>query len=200
MGGKAGGHHAHGPACAEGARHPQHFEFGLGIEAVARLDLDGGHAIGQHAVEAPERGGRQRLLVGRPRRPHGGQDAAARARDLRIGPALKPHRPFPGAGASEDEMGVAVDEPRGQPAAVERDDIRRQLVRPARQIGAPADPGDAPAAHRDRPVADHPEGAGARVHRRQIGAEKQPVPALLRHDPSSRRRRRATGAPARIAL
>ncbi len=55
----------------------------------------------------------QFLLARRARRPHGGEDAAARFGDLFIGLALLAQREFARAVAGVDEMRVAVDEAGG---------------------------------------------------------------------------------------
>ena len=73
------------------------------------------------------------LFARRARRLHRREDAAARLGDLGIGDAIEPHLEFGGAIAAIDEMGVAIDEARGEqpPAAVDLL-ARRRLAGTAR--------------------------------------------------------------------
>ena len=82
------------------------------FEAVARLDLDGGDAFGDQRIEARQRLRDQFVLGRRARRLHGGEDAAAGARDLLVGGAGEPQLELVRAVAAVDQMGVAVDQAR----------------------------------------------------------------------------------------
>ena len=66
-----GGAHGHRKGVAEATRDPQHPRLGLAVEAVAALDLDGGHAFGQQIGETAAGALVQRLLGCRPGRRDG---------------------------------------------------------------------------------------------------------------------------------
>ena len=79
-----------------------------------------------------------------------------------------------GAGAAEDEMGVAVDQAGRDPGAAERDDFLRAE---AGELGALADADDLAVGDADRAIVDQAERiAGARLHGRDIAVDEQPVP------------------------
>ena len=95
----------------------QHLDLGIAVEAVARLDLDGGDTLGQQVVEPLQGRGGEVRLGGRPGGAHGGGDAAARLGDVGIGHTCQPLLEFIGAASAMDDVGVAVDQPgRGEAA------------------------------------------------------------------------------------
>ena len=102
---------------AEAARRAQHLEFVGDGQPVARLDLDGGDSLGDQRVEPRQRARDQRILVRVACRAHRRDDPATGACDRLIGSTFEPHRPFARSVAGVDEMGVAVDQPRRDPAA-----------------------------------------------------------------------------------
>ena len=97
----------------------QHFHFGLEIEAVAGFDLQRGDALPRHARGRARGGCGKRVFALFAGGAHGGDDAAAGTGDLFIGLALGTHFPLMGPISGEDEMGVAVDQARRNPGAVE---------------------------------------------------------------------------------
>ena len=97
-------------------------------------------------------------------------DAAAGARDLLVARAGEPHFEFARAVAGVDEMGVAVDQSRRDPAAVAVDDAR-PVAPSGGQIGLRADEGDAAAARRDRAALDDAEARPLGGERRQTRVE-----------------------------
>jgi hypothetical protein len=125
------------------------------VEPVARLDLDRGHALGDHSPQARHwRAVFKRLvLAGQARRLHGGADAAAGARDLLVArPPGAPRTPW--RVAAEDQVGVAVDQAGRDPGVVQVVlglDARRQLGGQARQR---PHPDDAAVADQHRAVLD----------------------------------------------
>ena len=129
-------HDIDGKLRPEPARHAEHLELGLDIEAVAGLDLDGRDAFGEERSQAAGCGPEEVVLARRARGGDRREDAAALLGDVGIGCAVEPLLEFIGAIAAIDEMGVAIDETRRDeaPAAVDREAGRR--IR-----GAP-DPGD----------------------------------------------------------
>ena len=81
---------------------------------------------------------------------------------------------FVGAGAAEDQMGVAVDQARRDPGAAERDDF---LGAEARQLGALADADDSPVLNADRAMFDDAQRiARRRLHGRDTAVDEQAVP------------------------
>ena len=107
----------------EAARCMQRLRLVLQIEPVARLHLDRGDTLCDQRVE-PRQGFRhQRFYRGRPQRLHRGDDAAPCPRHFLIGRTGEPHLEFVGAVSRVDQMGVAVDQPGGDPAAAAIDDV-----------------------------------------------------------------------------
>src|SRR6185369_356575 len=101
----------------------QQAQFALWIEPIAGLDLDCRATASHQRVKAASALIEQ-LLVRRGRGAfHGRRDAATRFRNLLVGRAGAAHRMLVGAGAAEDEMRVAVDQPRRDPRAAERDHV-----------------------------------------------------------------------------
>ncbi|MEI9929097.1 MAG: hypothetical protein WDM89_00660 [Rhizomicrobium sp.] len=72
-------------------RNTQHLQLAVGIETIARLDLDRGYAVPRHRLRTRQRL-RDELAFGRGAcRAHGGKYSAAGARDLFVGCALRTH-------------------------------------------------------------------------------------------------------------
>ena len=146
---------AHGTPHFEPARDPQHFQFGLDVQAVARPDLDGADAFGQQRVEPGQRLGEELGFGARVGVADGREDAAAGAGDLLVRRARQPLFELTRAVAAENEVRVAIDERwRDQPplavghlrAGIDR----RQIVR------APGEH-DASVFDQDRAVFHDPE-------------------------------------------
>eukprot|EP01132_Coremiostelium_polycephalum_P003542 gene3543-4406_t len=119
MGSKIAGADAHGTQRAEAARHPQHFQLRLNVEAVAGFDFDGGNALRQQGVK-PRQALRDQFIfrqtIGRF---HRGNNAAASPGDFLIAGALEAHFKLARAVAAENQMGMAVDQCRRRQAAAE---------------------------------------------------------------------------------
>lgn len=165
MGGKTGGAHRRRPFFAEPARGAQRFHLVVEIEPVARLDLDSGDAFRQQGVEPRQRLADQLVLAGGAERPHRRHDAAAGAGDLLIGGARQPHLELRSAVADMDQMGMAVDQSRRDPAAFAIDRLG-----PARRRGQPgfrSGVQDASAARHDRALLDDAETGLRAGHGRQ---------------------------------
>jgi hypothetical protein len=136
---------------ADAAGDAQHLQLAVAVEAIARLDLDGGDAGRLQPFETTEGRGVEVVLGRLARGLDRGDDAAAGAGDLLIGRALQTLFELAGTVAAEDEVGVAIDQARRDPAAAEAVGLRRLVVR---QVGARADPDDGPVADQDRRVLD----------------------------------------------
>ena len=117
------------PLAPEPARDRKLLQLGLLFEPVARLDLDRGDALGHQRGEPPVGAGEQLGLARRARRLDGGEDAAAGARDLLIARALQAQLELMGAVAAIDEMGVAIDQARRDPAPAAIDRLARPRMR-----------------------------------------------------------------------
>ncbi len=141
-------HHIDWMAFSQSARDTEHLELGLDIETIARFDLDRRHALGKQAFESSRCGFEQIFFACRACGAHGREDAAARLGDVGIGDAVEALLEFLGAVAAIDEMGVAVDQARGEeaPAAVDGLGRRRFLPRPG--------PGDPAPFHQNRTIFD----------------------------------------------
>ena len=104
---------------AESAGGAQRLGLGHEVETIAGLDLDRGDAFGDQGIEPRQRLRDKLILARRARRLHGRDDAAAGARDLLVACAFEPQFEFMRAVAAIDEMSVAIDQSRRDPAAVE---------------------------------------------------------------------------------
>ncbi len=173
-----GRHDPHRFAFAERVRELEQAHFGLGIEAVAGLDLDRGAAAGHQRVETAAALVEQ-LLVRR----GGGAldrrgDPAAGLGDLFIGRAGAAHRMLVGARAAEHQVGVAIDQPRRDPGAAERVDL---LCAIAGKLGALADADDAAAVDPDRAILDQAKRIARPVLQAgDVAVDEQPVPHARR--------------------
>jgi hypothetical protein len=67
MGAEETGHNRDRAFLAKRAGDAQHLQFGVQVEAIARLDLDRGHALGDQRVDAGQGAALQQLGLGRPR-------------------------------------------------------------------------------------------------------------------------------------
>src|SRR6185437_5546632 len=103
---------------SQAPRGAQHLTLAGEIEPVAGFNLDRRDAFADQRIEPTQRLRHQRLLAGLPRRRHRRRDAAAGARDLLIRSAGKPQLEFAGAIAAVDEMGMAINQSRRNPAAL----------------------------------------------------------------------------------
>ncbi len=106
---------------ADGAQHPQ---LACGLQSVPALDLDGRRSARQHGGEPGKRRVNQLLLGRFPGRPHGLDDAAAFARDLRVRGAGQTPLQFVPPVAAEHEVGMRIDEARDDGVAGCVDDAR----------------------------------------------------------------------------
>ena len=135
-------------------------------QAVAGLDLDGGHAFAQHRVQPRQAGGEQGGIVGGAGGAHGGNDAAAGAGDVGIADALQALLELVGAVAGMNQVGVAVDQAGADPAPAAVDALRGVE---GRRTGGRAGMHDAPCMRGDDAVADDAEAAAGVVECHQVG-------------------------------
>ena len=153
---------------------PEQPQLAGGVESIAGLDLDGRAAAGHQRVEAEpalieEIGVGRSLGFG-----YGRGDSAAGPGDLLVARAGAAHRMLVGAVAGEDQMGVAIDQARGDPGPAERVDLLRAV---AGKLGALADANDPAVGDADRAILDHPERvAPRRFERRDITVDEQAIP------------------------
>ena len=136
-----------GRSLGEPARGAKLAGLGFHLQAIARLDLDGCDTFGDQRIEPRQRLRDQFVLGCGARRLHGGENAAAGARDLLVAGAGEAQLELVRAVAAVDEVGVAVDQARRDPAAFEIDalcGVQGWL------LGAGSDPGDPPVTCRDR--------------------------------------------------
>ena len=79
-----------------------------------------------------------------------------------------------GAGAAEDQMGVAIDQPRGDPGAAQGDDL---LGAEAGELGALADAQDAAVLDGDGGIRDHAQRiAGSPLHGSDMAVDEEAIP------------------------
>ena len=150
---------------ADGA---QHFQLGIGLEAVPALGLARRRAAAQHLVEARPGGRHQFVLGGLARGADGGEDAAPFGGDLGIGRACEPAPEFLAAIPGEDDVCVRIDEAGHDRAAGGVDDGRAGVGR-AEAIGIVGRPDklDHPVGGDNRGVAN-----GARVSLRRAALRR----------------------------
>ena len=175
MGCEPAGDDPHRALDRQTARGAQHLQLVLDAQAIAGLDLDGRGALCQQCIQSRQRRREQRILGGGAGGAHRGQDAAAGAGDLLVSRALQPHLEFSRAVAAEDEVGVAVQQRRGNHATAEA--FRVALRRLSR-----AEPLDAPVLQADPAVLDDPpagavQGDEARISQNCPGHEACPIRA-----------------------
>jgi len=149
-----GGDDADRTNCLQLPGSPQHLQFGFNIEAVTRLHLDSGHALGQQRVEA--RQSNSDKLVDRQRAGgiNGGDDAAACTGDLFVACAFQAHFEFTGAVAAIDDVRVAIHETGRDPTPLEIDDL---CVGDIGQVRLAAGKDDAAILRQDCALLDHAE-------------------------------------------
>src|SRR5690606_28129466 len=167
---------------AEAAGDAHHLQLAFGVEAVAGLDLDGGDAGGLEPGEAGQGEGVEVILRGGAGGGDGRDDAAAGAGDVLIGGAAEPLFELAGAVAAEDEMGVAVDQAGGDPAAVEAVGFHRLVHR---QVGAGAGPDDAAIGDQQGPVVDGAVGLAALGHGGEAAVGDEEVGPHLCSNPAN---------------
>jgi hypothetical protein len=111
---------------------------------------------------------------------HGAEDAAAGAGDLLVGGAFEAGLELRRAVAGVNEVGVAIEERRGDEAPFEAARLGAPML--GREVGGGAGPGDAVAFEEERGVGDEPGRVRAHGGEREVG-EEQPchaAPALRR--------------------
>ena len=175
MRGEIRGPHFDAEAFAQCARDPQHLAFAVEVQPVAGLDLQRGHAIAQQRRDPRFRLPQQFVLARFAHRAHGGEDAAAGARDLLVARALQAQFEFGGAVAGEHHVRVAIDQARGG-QRIGFDDLVGQSVDIAGQVVAAADVREHAVLPAHCAVLDQAV-AGIRIQRCQRGAEDQAVPS-----------------------
>ena len=132
------------------ARDAQHLRFIRQRQAVAGFDLHRGDALGEQRRQPWRALIEQLFLARRTHRTHGGEDAAAGARDLLVRAPAQPLGVLVGARAGEHQVRMTVDQPGCDPGA-------RQimyLIRRRRQRRFLPHPLDAPGAGRERTARD----------------------------------------------
>ncbi len=157
-----GGEHGNIPHRAEATRGAQRFHLIRHSEAVARLDLDGRHALAQQRVETRQGGSNEIILARGAGGAHGGENAAARASDVLVARAIEPHFEFAGAISAEHEMGVAIDETGRDNAAFAVDDFR--ATEAGRQVVVRPGKGDPPARDDHGAALDQPHALPGHGH------------------------------------
>ena len=175
------GHHPHRPHLAKLARGAQHLQLVGDGQAVARLDLDHHDAFGDQGIEPGQSGRDQGHLVGRPGGLHGRDDTAAGAGHRLVAGALEAQLELARAVAREHQMGVAVDQRRGDQTPAEIGP--RPVAMASRQVAGRARPGDPQPVDRHHAVLDQAVGRLALDHPGQPAIGEQP----LRHSAPRRR-------------
>ena len=99
------------PLLAQRVRHREQPQLGRQVQPVARLRLDGGHAVAEHLVQPSPAVGGQLLLARESGGGDGREDPAAGGQDLEVARAALAEDELALARAREQEVRVRVDEP-----------------------------------------------------------------------------------------
>lgn len=149
-----GRRHRHGPQLADAAGGTQRFLLCGEIEPIAGLDFESGHALTQESID-PWQGATDKLLLARlPGGAHRRHDATAGARDLLVACPGQAQLELMRAVAAIDDVGVAIDQARRDPAPFAIDGLRR-LERRCLRRGSGID--DTAVAHGDQSTFDDAE-------------------------------------------
>ena len=163
----------------EPGRHLEHPQLRVEVEAVAGLDLD---SRDPPCAQLPSPHGRARgqlLVRGAPGGAHRRHDAPSRPRDLGIGLAQKAAAEVPAPVATENDVGMAVDEAGGEPCAAAGDHLGGEALWWRGEVGGRSHPRDAAIADGDRAVGHDAEGRVG--HGRQVDIGPNPVPSGFGH-------------------
>lgn len=164
------------PLTTDAARGRELPHLRLGVEAVAGFDLDRGCALADQGIQ-PRQGARDEFGLARlARRGHCGDDAAAGACDLFVARALQAQLEFVRAVAAIDEMRVAIDRARRDPAALAVRSLDRVGIN--RKVRRRACIDDMAAARGDHAMLDLAEVGPIGPHRGEPGIVPDPVEAL----------------------
>ena len=104
------------------ARDAERFALGVKVEPIAGFDFDRADALGDQSVQSLERRSEELVFTRVAGRADGGKNAAAFAGDLFVGRAREPELEFVRPVAPVNEVGVAIDQGRRDPAALAIDD------------------------------------------------------------------------------
>ncbi len=168
---------AHGDAQlrADAPRHAQHLALVLQVQAVAGLDLQRRRAVGDQGARTGDGLCEQVVLAGLAHRAHAGNDPPAGAGDLLVAGALQAHLELARAVTGEHQVGMAVDQPRGDPAGG-LGHLAGQLRGRTRQVGTGTDPRQRVAAPGERTVIDRT--VAILVEGGDRGTQHKAIPAL----------------------
>ncbi len=152
---------------AQRARGAQHPLLGRRFQAIARFDLDRGHAIGNQFAQARRARRDQVGLARRAGGAHCRNDPAAGARNRFVIRARQPRFEFARAIAAVDEVRMAIDQPRRDQAAPA---IQCSCRIECRCIGGRSGIDDAAITRRNHRAFDHGERMRGMCHRQQASA------------------------------
>ncbi len=132
-----GGGDADGTVGAQAPGGAQHLHLVGHRQPVAGFDLDRRHPFGHQRIETRQAFGNQHLLARLPDLPDGGDDAAAGPGNLLIGGTGEPHLELACPVSGKDQMGVAVDQTRRDPAPAAIDALGAAAISPGSPASGP---------------------------------------------------------------
>ena len=142
------------PGSGKGSPHLQHLHFRLQIEAVARLDLDGGRSKVDHALE-PLTGAVEQILGGRlPGSSNGREDSPSRTCDLLVAGPLKALLPLFGTRSTVHQVRVTVDQSGCDPGSVHIQSLTGRRQRSLGGLCRLSNPDDEPVTHQNEGIAN----------------------------------------------
>src|SRR5262249_40220888 len=146
---------------------------GVGGDQGAALPRGGGHARRGKCGGGGEGERDERLVGGLANGANGGGDAPAGAGDGEVVGARAAEGELAGAVSGPDEVGVRVDEARGDEAASGVEDLRRRADAPPGDVTLGADPGHVSVLDADRTARDGPEHLLGAATVRPVGREER---------------------------
>ena len=146
--------HRQGRRLAQQLGGAQHFELGARVQPIARFYFHRSHPL-IHQPPQPARRAADKLCVrGVPRCLYGGNNTAAGTGDVRITRALQSQFELARTIAGKHQVGMTIDQARGEHGAAQVVHLARQSRRFPRQSVTRAEPDDKPRLHTNRSALD----------------------------------------------
>ena len=188
MGAEEGRADRHAPFAAQSPRRAQLAAFCLELESIAGFDLDGRGTLGNQRVETRLGAGHEIVLARQACRLHGRGDAATAQGNFRVACPGEPQLELLGAVAAIDEVRMAIDQARGDPATLAVD--RFPGIEAGRSVPGRTCIDDFPGIGCDQAVFDEAEPGKGWRERRKTAAVPDPINC---HDGSCNIERLACG-------
>ena len=153
VGTQEGGAHCHAKGLAQTPRHAQLLAFVGQRQAIAGLDFNGTHALGQQGLQPGGRQRKQGVFVGLAGGAHAGHNATARPGHVFVTGTGQAHRKLMGPLTAVHQVRVAIHQARAHPGAACA--VAWQVRAVVWQVGLGAEPADRAVRHHQRRVTFH---------------------------------------------